>query len=207
MDCIHCIKGENKVDRKTGFLAVAVIALIGGMGLLMVFLPEDNDTTTTTTTTTTTSEPINIEPLEPVPPLNDTPSLVPFNSTIGNLTIGATPLFVFYMLHSGNSYSLIIDVVVVNNGPATVTNFNASKASVYFDDSSLFFTFSLITSDCTTMEPGATHTIRLTPTNFMPDVPTLIGTYFQYVRIQVTTGEGLDFILTTPLAQVAIVIE
>ncbi|NHJ14086.1 MAG: hypothetical protein EAX95_10450 [Candidatus Thorarchaeota archaeon] len=189
------------MDRKIATLAGTIVLLLIGSAFVLVYLGRIENGTTTT------GLPIIYEPLDPVPPADPVPGVQPFNVTVDGLNISAEGTFQLYMLHAGNRYFLRIEIRVTNTNLDPVTDFNATKASVYFQDSEFFYTFGLLTESNTTIGAQSSGQLQYSNDRRMPNPPTLIGSYFQYARIHVTTGEGLEFVLTTSLASLLIAIE
>ena len=176
---------SNRTQRRLiGVIFVAFVIVV--MGVLLLVLPPQVE------------EPPII--LEPVPPSAHPPENTTAVETIqvGHLIFNATANATGMLPHNGPiTFYLNLFITITNTGLEDITDFNASKMSLYNLDSELFYTFSIRPETNATIPAGSTETLVYHNQEYHCDVP--FGPWNIYARVLVTFGVNQEAIITTPL--------
>ncbi|MDF1539900.1 MAG: hypothetical protein P1Q69_13460 [Candidatus Thorarchaeota archaeon] len=146
--------------------------------------------------------------LDPLPAPEEPPGYDQVPVEIDNVTLGALVQFYMFMPHNGlNSFSFHLEINVTNNGLTDIDDFNATKASVFFANGTLLYTFGLLPSGNATIEVGERRNLGYDEDRDMPTVLGLLGWEEYYLRVLVTFNSNTSIIVTTPVASVGVAIE
>ena len=146
--------------------------------------------------------------LDPLPPAETTPGQTVDPVTVDNVTFQASVQFHMFLPHNGfNTFHFILDVNVTNNGQSTIDNLNATKASVFYENSTLLYTFGLEYILYYTLNPSDQRSFTFEEDRDMPTVLGELGFELLYLRVYLTFGEDSEVILTTPLTQPLVAME
>lgn len=183
-------------QKRAGYILVALIC-IGFiiLGILMRFYPIVPD------------EPI-LPPLDSLPPADETPSdeLIPV--TVGNITFSAQAEFFMMLPHRPpNHFSFDLTINVTNEGSSSLSNFDAVKASVFFQNNSLLYTFGLIPSDNYSIATGEKRVLNYENDRKMPVVLSALQFEHLYLRVLILYNSSEEVIITTPLTNILVAIE
>lgn len=139
--------------------------------------------------------------LDPVPPSDNPPENTTTYETItlGSLILNATGTISGMIPHTGPiTFYMNLMINVTNNGTEDVEDFHATKMSLYYQSSELFYTFSFSSDANATIPAGETVTL-----NYL-NQETHLDTSFSitsgvYARILVSFNINQQCILTTPI--------
>lgn len=146
--------------------------------------------------------------LDPLPSSEITPGDSVDPIIIDNLTFQARVQFHIFMPHNGyNTFRFILDLNVTNNGPYVIDNLNATKASVFFENSTHLYTFGLISLLNYTLDPDRSRVFTYGEDRDMPIVLGKLGFETLYMRVHITFGTGSEVIVTTPLSTIMVAME
>ena len=145
--------------------------------------------------------------LDPLPP-GTVPGETTEPLTIENLIFLASAQFYMFMPHFGyNTFQFILDVNITNDGLSTIDNLNATKASVFYENATLLYTFGLVSLLNYTMNPGDQHIFTYEEDRDMPIVLGKLAFETLYLRVHLTFGFSSEVIVTTPLTGVLAAME
>ena len=146
--------------------------------------------------------------LDPLPALEEPPGDDQVPVEIDNVTVGALVSFFMFQPHNGpNTFSFHLEINVTNNGDADIDDFNAPKASVFFPNGSLLYTFGLLPSSNNSIEVGERRTLGYDEDRDMPVVLGVLASEEICLRVLVTFNSDIAVILTTPLIYILVAIE
>ena len=146
--------------------------------------------------------------LDPLSSYGESPGSEVAPITIDNVTFQASVQFYMFMPHSGyNTFQFVLDINVTNDGISAIDNLNATKASVFYENSTHLYTFGLISNLNYTVNPGESRVFVYEEDRDMPVVLSMLAQEMLYLRVHVTYGIGSETIITTPLTQILLAIE
>ena len=146
--------------------------------------------------------------LDPLPVLEVEPGYDQIQIEVDNVTLSTQVQFFIFMPHNGyNTFSFHLEINVTNEGPSNIDDFNATKASVFFSNSTLLYTFGLLPFDYATIEVGERRNLGYEADRDMPVVLGILGSEDLYLRVLVTFDSNTEIILTTPLTSIMVAIE
>jgi hypothetical protein len=153
------------------------------------------------------TEPI-LPPLNPLPPADETPGVEANPLTIDNITFSAHVEFFMLLPHRPpNHFSFDLDINVTNTGSSSLNNFDAVKASVFFQNNSILYTFGLIPSENYSIAAGEERTLNYENDRNIPDVLSKLQSELLYLRVLVMYNSNKQVIITSPLTNIIVAIE
>lgn len=139
--------------------------------------------------------------IDPLPP-GIVPGDVMNPVTVDNVTFLASVKFHMFLPHNGyNTFQFIIDVNATNHGESTIDDLNATKASVFFENTTLLYTFGLKPILSYTLDVGEQRVFTYEEDRDMPTVLGSLQFEILYLRVHLTFGADSEVIVTTPLTQ------
>ncbi|MHA2423497.1 MAG: hypothetical protein ACXAEF_01845 [Candidatus Thorarchaeota archaeon] len=176
-------------------VAIGVCVLVVGIGFWNVFSP-------------TLPERRLLPELDPLEAPEEPPGLEQVPVSIDNVTLGALVQFFMFMPHSGyNTFHFHLEINVTNNGVSPITDFNATIASVFFENSTLLYTFGLAPKENQTIPVAERRNLTYDEDRDIPIVYSNLGGNYFYLRVLVTFNINTQIIVTTPLTPIAVAIE
>jgi hypothetical protein len=152
-------------------------------------------------------EPI-LPPLDPLPPADETPGEEIIPTTIDNVTFSAKAVFFMFLPHRPpNQFSFDLEINVTNDGLTPLTHLDAVKASVFFQNNSLLYTFGLTPAENYTIESGEEQVLNYDNDHKMPNVLSRLQSELLYLRVLVTYNSTTQAIITSPLTNILVAIE
>ncbi|MCK5239354.1 MAG: hypothetical protein KAR33_07405 [Candidatus Thorarchaeota archaeon] len=181
-------------NRVLALVAIGVCVLVVGIGFWNVFTP------------TPPPERRILPELDPLPP-SESP-IYPDTHYIDNVILRAEVQFFMFMPHSGyNTFQFHLEINITNNADTPITNFNATKASVFFENSTLLYTFGLEPTEYQTIPTNESRNLAYEEDRDMPVVYSNLAGNQLYLRVHVTFNNITYIILTTALTPIAVAIE
>jgi hypothetical protein len=150
----------------------------------------------------------NLPPLDPLPAAAETPSDEIIPLTVDNATYSAFAIFFLLMPHyPPNIFNFYLEVNVTNGGTSPLYDFDAVKASVFFQNNSHLFTFGLTPPDNYTIAVDEERVLNYENDRQMPVVLSKLQNKNYYLRVLVTYNSVHQVIITSPLANIQVAIE
>jgi len=143
-----------------------------------------------------------------LPSANETPSEKIIPLTINNVTFSALAKFYLFMPHRPpNTFSFNLEINVTNEGSSLLNHFDAVRASVFFQNNSLLYTFGLTPSDNYTIAVGEERVLNYGNDRAMPVVRSKLQNENYYLRVLVIYNSSQQVIITSPLTNILVAIE
>ena len=146
--------------------------------------------------------------LEPLPPADETPceEIVPFK--IDNFTFSAQSKFFMMLPHRPpNHFSFDLVINVTNEDSSSLSNFDAVKATVFFQNNSLLYTFGLTPLENYSIDAGEVRVLNYENDRNMPIVLSKLQFELLYLRVLVMYNSSEEVIITTPLTSILVAVE
>jgi hypothetical protein len=169
--------------------------VVGGLGIWWEFQPRG-------------PTPRILPELDPLQAPEEPPDFQQVPVSIDNVTLGALVQFFMFMPHSGlNTFGFHLEINVTNDGTSSIVDFNATKASVFFENSTLLYTFGLEPKENQTIPVGERRNLGYEEDRDMPIVYSGFDYPPLYLRVLVIFNSNTEIIVTTPLTYLQIAIE
>jgi hypothetical protein len=149
-----------------------------------------------------------LPPLDPLPPADETPGeeIVPFK--VDNITFSVQSKFFMILPHRApNHFSFDLVINVTNEGSSSLSNFDAVKATVFFQNNSLLYTFGLTPLENYSIATGEERVLNYENDRNMPEVLSKLQFEFLYLRVLVMYNSSEEVIITTPLTSILVAVE
>jgi len=168
-----------------GFIIVFFIVLISGIVVFAI----------------TSLLPVSVPILDPLSPSEDSVDHSVETIEAGNLLLNATAEYSGAIPHQPPiNFDMRLAINITNTGASDIDDFRAWKASVFYSDSELFYTFSLSPDGNSTIAAGDSITLYFNNKGGR----NLYASFWPfdeiYTRIRVTFDVDREAILTTPLS-------
>jgi hypothetical protein len=96
---------------------------------------------------------------------------------------------------------------VTNEGSSSLSNFDAVKATVFFQNNSLLYTFGLTPLENYSIATGEERVLNYENDRNMPEVLSKLQFEFLYLRVLVMYNSSEEVIITTPLTSILVAVE
>jgi hypothetical protein len=149
-----------------------------------------------------------LPPLNPLPPADETPSeeIVPLK--INSITFSAQSEFFMMLPHRPpNHFSFDLVINLTNEDSSSLSNFNAVKATVFFQNNSLLYTFGLTPLENYSIAAGEKRILNYENDRNMPVVLSKLQFELLYLRVLVMYNSSEEVIITTPLNSILVAVE
>lgn len=146
--------------------------------------------------------------LEPLQPSQSLPSEDPFWEIVGNLSISARISCHISDTHRWDSFEVDLNLRVNNTGPISVLGFHPVKLSIFNDDHWHYFTFGLVPSTNTTIEPFSNVSLSYKGDRILNTIEGIAysGHVIAYGRVLISYWDH-EIIITTSIFDKAFPIE